>query len=89
MGPDYWFKPKSMGYGATPSTWQGWASVLAFVVAVVVLSFAILGSTPGLGAIALWAALVGPLTIGFAVFTRRKTDGEWRWRWRAGRGAHL
>jgi hypothetical protein len=27
-----WFKPKSMGFGVTPITWQGWLATLVFVV---------------------------------------------------------
>jgi hypothetical protein len=62
---------------------------VAFAAIVLALSFAILGSTPSLGAIAFWAALIAPLTFAFAVFTRRKTNGEWRWRWHVGRQASL
>ena len=27
-----WFKPKSMGFGVTPISWQGWLATLAFVI---------------------------------------------------------
>ena len=26
----YWFKPKVFGYGASPTTWEGWALVVAY-----------------------------------------------------------
>ena len=29
-----WFKPRRYGHGASPSTWQGWATILAFVIIV-------------------------------------------------------
>jgi hypothetical protein len=25
---DYWFKPKTRGYGATPANWKGWAATI-------------------------------------------------------------
>ena len=80
MEGQFWFKPKTFGYGATPSTWQGWASVLVFVTVVVGLSWALLGSSAGLAAWTSWVLLVAAATVGFVAFTKRKTDGEWRWR---------
>ncbi|MBU1270467.1 MAG: hypothetical protein KKA06_07410 [Nanoarchaeota archaeon] len=29
---DYWFKPKSFGYGAQPVTWDGWLSTAVFII---------------------------------------------------------
>ena len=80
MAGPYWFKPKRFGYGATPSTWQGWVSVLVFVIVMIGLSAALLGSSPGIAAWAAWTVLTLVLTISFIAFTKRKTDGEWRWR---------
>jgi len=25
---EYWFKPKSHGYGASPANWKGWAATV-------------------------------------------------------------
>ncbi|MDB5419524.1 MAG: uncharacterized protein JWP50_2943 [Phenylobacterium sp.] len=30
-----WFRPKHFGYGATPSTWEGWLATLLFVLLIV------------------------------------------------------
>jgi hypothetical protein len=38
-----WFRPKTYGYGATPSSWQGWLAVAAFLAVEVGLAWAILG----------------------------------------------
>ncbi|MBA2127123.1 hypothetical protein DLM45_12960 [Hyphomicrobium methylovorum] len=83
---DYWFKPRRYGYGATPTNWKGWLSVAAFIAIVAGISnFAVAG--PGYaGSPTPWElfasfALIAALTAGFALFTRSKTDGEWRWRW--------
>ena len=86
--PRYWFKPKRIGYGATPITWQGWVSVAVFAVAFVLGAMQVVSTLElaRTGAVATWvfvvvgAALLAAL-IGFIRFTAFKTDGEWRWRW--------
>jgi hypothetical protein len=80
MVTQHWFKPKSFGYGATPTTWQGWVAVVAFVAIVVGLSMVILGDSPDLAAWVVWALVVGAMTVAFVAFTKRKTNGEWSWR---------
>ena len=77
----YWFRPKRYGYGATPTTWQGWAVIAAFVL-IVVTSTARLAVS---GADSRWfwiaAAIDAVALVAFVALVRRKTDGEWRWRW--------
>ena len=46
----YWFRPKRYGYGATPSTWEGWAFT-GLVVAIVAVAASLLfrnGHAPGM-----------------------------------------
>jgi len=77
----YWFKPKRYGYGATPTTWQGWAFTLGVVAAMVVVSLYVrltehrYWSLAGL--IAFDALALGTLFL----VSRRKTEGGLRWRW--------
>jgi hypothetical protein len=84
---DYWFKPHDYGYGATPTSWKGWAAVAGYVavVLVLVLSLAALPEDmpegPRAWQIATWVIMVGLLTLGFVRLCRARTDGEWRWRW--------
>ncbi|MGA3301742.1 MAG: hypothetical protein ABSC72_00460 [Methylovirgula sp.] len=68
-----WFAPKRYGYGATPSTWQGWAATLVFVI--------LFGLDLGfLKAPLSWiGAFI--LLVGFVVLTYVKTSAPWRWRW--------
>ncbi len=33
-----WFAPKRVGYGLRPTTWQGWAVIVAAVVVIVVVA---------------------------------------------------
>lgn len=83
---DFWFKPKTWGYGAYPTNWKGWALTLGFVVVVNLLSLPLM-VLPALHNIALtpaqivcWAVLTAAITVGFIWLCRVKTDGEWKWR---------
>ena len=80
---EYWFKPKTYGYGATPVTWEGWAVVGAAVIVIAAAALSILsygGRSPSayIAFFAVEALVIAALWI----VCRRKTDGEWRWRWR-------
>ncbi len=83
----YWFRPHTYGYGATPSNWKGWAATAAFVVLLVSLSLLLLplqqnpGTQPASWQIAAWGLIVLALTAGFIGLARAKTDGQWGWRW--------
>jgi hypothetical protein len=83
---EYWFKPKMYGYGATPVTWQGWASSLVAAVALLlVLRFFVL-TVPGAASHPLWEVglgmvLAAGVVMAFTSLAKAKTDGEWRWRW--------
>jgi hypothetical protein len=89
MANRYWFRPKTFGYGASPTTWEGWAMVLGYCGVVAVVTLAVLiGAEPGKTAVwaqwlmwSVWLVVVGIATAVLAVVSRRRTDGEWRWRW--------
>ena len=78
--PKYWFRQKTFGYGATPSTWQGWTLTIVSCLAlfgVVMFGPAIRDNVLR----ALWmvfapVAILAPTT----VTVYRKTEGGWRWR---------
>lgn len=78
--PRYWFRQKRFGYGATPSTWQGWL----FTIASAVLTLAVIiaadfqrDTTTRLVLILVGLPLVLVPTI---LITHAKTEGGWRWR---------
>ena len=77
----YWFRPKQYGYGATPTTWQGWVITIAAVI--VVLAATLWLNTLSATNPWFWAAvLIDAVVIAtLLVVSRQKTDGEWRWRW--------
>ena len=69
-----WFRPRRHGVGAKPSTWQGWALMAGFVVALgAVLTTPLPADRRATGAGLLTAALV--------FISWAKTEGGWRWRW--------
>ncbi len=79
----YWFRPKRFGFGAVPSTWQGWAVGVVYVVLLVAVSIALvpLHGPFSAGAVVAWAVIVVAATAAVIFIAYRKTDGPWRWRW--------
>jgi len=72
----YWFKPKRYGYGATPTTWQGWVLITGTVLVMVAVSVYLRLTATSLATLLAFNAIaLGVL----AIVSRRKTDGEWRW----------
>ena len=83
---DSWFKPRSHGFGATPTTWQGWAATLGYVAFAVGISLIMIkpfggAPRPQFGTVMIWAALVAGATAGFVWLSKAKSDGAWKWRW--------
>jgi hypothetical protein len=77
----YWFRPKRYGYGATPTTWQGWAVTLGTVAAMVAVSLFLRLTQPHYWALAALIAF-DVLALAFLAFVSwSKTEGGWRWRW--------
>ena len=77
----YWFKPKRYGYGATPTTWQGWAFTLGIAAAMVAVSLYLRLIERHYWALAALIAF-DALALGtLLVVTRHKTEGGLRWRW--------
>ncbi|WP_027166427.1 hypothetical protein [Mesorhizobium sp. WSM3224] len=78
MTTDKWFRPKRVGYGATPDNWKGWAFMVVWILIEVALSVGLLR----LGAPAwLVVLVVVALTGAIIPLIKAKTDSDWRWRW--------
>ncbi len=79
----YWFRPKRYGYGATPTTWQGWAATIAVAVIVAgsIAAMSLWVERSDFVAWMVWAVFIAAMTFWFVQLSRRRTDGEWRWRW--------
>lgn len=90
MSSDFWFKPKTHGYGAYPANWKGWAAIVVFALVQLALAVGLLvpmtawGQPPGLTAVAAFMLGTAVITAAFISVTKSKTDGEWRWRWPRG-----
>lgn len=80
-----WFKPKRYGYGATPTTWQGWVIVAAFLAGVFALAWTLIGfdraNPPDESTLVFFFISVAILLAAVWIISKRTTDGEWRWRW--------
>ena len=78
---NHWFKPRRYGHGASPSTWQGWATIIAFVIVFPLLALALIWAMPNVWGNLAVVIFIPAAVLGFIAFVRKKTDGEWRWRW--------
>jgi len=75
MASKYWFKPKRYGYGAIPSSREGWIVTLIFIIITMYVAIRFEDDT---------LPFIIYLIIGIIIFitiAKKKTDGEWRWRW--------
>ena len=76
---DFWFRPRRYGPGASPSTWQGWAAIIAFVIIFPPLALVLIWAMPNLLSIIAVVIFIPTAVLGFIAFVRKKTTGEWRW----------
>lgn len=74
-----WFRPKTFGLGAVPSTWQGWALTCAYCAAV--LGFTVSFDGDSIAANPFWWLGLSALTALFFLIVWIKTDGGWHWHW--------
>jgi hypothetical protein len=83
----YWFRPRRYGYGATPTTWEGWTLTVAVaaIVAISVVAMNLLADRANFAVWIAWAAIIAAVVVSFVRISRQRTDGEWRWRWNAPR----
>jgi len=82
---DYWFKPKTHGYGATPANWKGWVATALFSAVLGLGSVASMLALRGTGSVlgyAVWFVAVLGAVYAFTAFAKAKTDGEWAWQWK-------
>lgn len=79
--PQYWFRQKRFGYGATPNTWQGWLWIIASLVLIVgtLVGAQFISDIP----LRLLMLVTVPAVIIIVMIhvARLKTEGGWRWRW--------
>ena len=81
----YWFRPKSVGYGATPVTWEGWLLTLGSMVvtgaAILVAILAEVHTWPNRRIYQVICLIVVAVTqFATIIVSRLKTSEDWRWR---------
>jgi hypothetical protein len=79
MGHEFWFKPKTFGYGATPTTWEGWAVVAVYGVVILACVVAMLVRKESFSTFASSMAVIAVATIALIAVSLQKTDGAWGW----------
>jgi accessory gene regulator protein AgrB len=76
----YWFRQKTFGYGATPSTWQGWTLTVVSIVLLALIAFVATFIRDN-NLRALWIVGASALVLIPSVWiSHAKTEGGWRWR---------
>lgn len=76
----YWFKRKLYGWGWTPVTWQGWLTVLAYVVIILAFSVTIDSNSPPREVFFTFILPVTLLTLALLRICYRKGEKpKWQW----------
>jgi uncharacterized membrane protein AbrB (regulator of aidB expression) len=79
MSSEFWFKPKTLGYGATPTTWEGWAVVAVYSLVVLGCVVAMTVRKDSFSTFVSSIAMIVVATVVLVVVSVQKTDGTWRW----------
>jgi uncharacterized membrane protein YdbT with pleckstrin-like domain len=74
---EFWFTPKLKGYGATPSTWEGYTLVAVFASVVLICVLVMMWREKTLSIFPPPMIVVAVSTIIFLVVCAWKTDGAW------------
>jgi peptidoglycan biosynthesis protein MviN/MurJ (putative lipid II flippase) len=77
----FWFQPKAYGYGATPSSWEGWAVTAVYIVVVIAISLILEYRVRTFPSWAVGLAVIAVATVAFVWIGVKKTEGGWHWRW--------
>jgi hypothetical protein len=75
----YWFKPKKYGYGASPSSWEGWALTAAYCLIVWACAAEIATHVHSTTIVIPSAMVAAAATVVLVVVAMKKTDGRWGW----------
>jgi hypothetical protein len=73
----FWFMPKLKGYGATPTTWEGYTLVAVFASVVFICVVVMIRREKTLSIFPLPMVVVAVSTIIFLVVCAWKTNGAW------------
>jgi hypothetical protein len=79
MGNEFWFKPKTFGYGATPVSWEGWTVMAVYCAVIIGCIVAMYLRKESFSTYLSSMAAIMVATIVMIVVSVQKTDGAWGW----------
>ena len=79
MSNEFWFKPKTFGYGATPTTWEGWTVVAVYSLVVLGCVVAMTLRKESFSTFMSSMATLVVATVVMIVVSVQKTDSAWGW----------
>jgi isoprenylcysteine carboxyl methyltransferase (ICMT) family protein YpbQ len=79
MGNEFWFKPKTFGYGATPTTWEGCTLVAVHIAIILACIAAMYLRKESFPVYVSSIAAIIVVTAVMIVVSVQKTDGAWGW----------
>jgi hypothetical protein len=79
MSHEFWLKPKTLGYGAVPTTWEGWTVVAAYGAVIVACVVVMIVRKESFSAFVSSMATIVVATAVMIVVSVQKTDGAWGW----------
>ena len=81
----YWFKPKPYGWGATPTTLEGWGLTMLFSALLLGLVWwnGLMQEVEPVPIKNIWLFIfeIGMLSFGFMHFIKDRVEGGLKWRW--------
>jgi glycerol uptake facilitator-like aquaporin len=79
MSHKFWFKPKTYGYRATPTTWEEWAAVAVYVLVLVgcIMAMTARRESPAIDAASIATMIVA--TVVLIAVSVQITDGALGW----------
>ncbi len=76
----YWFKRKLYGWGWVPAKWQGWATLLVYIILAIGSALIIDGGTPSDEVPAAFIIVLVALTLILVLISRKKGEKpKWQW----------
>jgi len=75
----YWFKPRGFGYGATPTSWEGWLTIIVFIGYVLILTGIQVTESDKYTSSYLLYVFTGVIIL--IIISKAKSKGKWHWSW--------
>jgi uncharacterized membrane protein len=79
MSHEFWFKPKTFGYGAVPTTWEGWTVVAIYTLVIFGCVIAMTVRKESFATFVSSMAMIAVATVVLIIVGVQKTEGAWGW----------